>query len=242
MVTRFYLFHSSLILRVSLAGILFISLQVGCETNPPLPAPGSGDEAQTTILKGDVSFLDGYPAMLDNGLVHMVIEIPAGETAKWEVNKQSGAIEWEEAGDSLREVNYLGYPANYGFIPRTLLSETLGGDGDPLDIVQLGNRLPRGSVVACRLIGVMRMVDNGKTDDKLIAVQPVDGWVDVASLADLQLHFPGVTDILSTWFAHYKGGDQVVIRGFEEVDSAESLLREAVASWNKIHATPVQRE
>ena len=53
-------------------------------------------------------------------------------------NKETKQVEIELVNDNPRIINYLGYPANYGMIPETLLSRNNGGDGDPLDIVVLG--------------------------------------------------------------------------------------------------------
>ena len=74
-----------------------------------------------------------------------MIEIPTGTTAKWEVVKPSGELRWEFDQGRPRVVRYLGYPGNYGMIPRTLLPKEEGGDGDPLDVVVLGPAVPRGS-------------------------------------------------------------------------------------------------
>ena len=55
-------------------------------------------------------------------------------------------------------------------IPRTLLPKELGGDGDPLDVLVLGRALPRGSVVETKVLGVLKLLDRGEQDDKILAV------------------------------------------------------------------------
>jgi len=55
-------------------------------------------------------------------------------------------------------------------IPQTLLSKENGGDGDPLDVIILGPSISRGSVVKAHLIGVLKLLDGGEQDDKLIAI------------------------------------------------------------------------
>jgi inorganic pyrophosphatase len=124
-----------------------------------------------------VHFLHGYPAMVGDSLVNVVIEIPTGTLEKWEVNKENGELEWSEINGSKRVVNYLGYPGNYGMIPQTLQDAAVGGDGDPLDILILGPPLTRGSIVECRVIGILRMLDDGELDDKLIAL-PAKGYLE----------------------------------------------------------------
>jgi inorganic pyrophosphatase len=55
-------------------------------------------------------------------------------------------------------------------IPGTFLPTDLGGDCDPLDVIVLGDANSRGEVICARLIGVLRMTDDGEQDDKLISV------------------------------------------------------------------------
>ena len=53
------------------------------------------------------------------------VEIPAGTKQKWQVNKKTGILEWEEKDGKKRVVNFLSYPGNYGFIPQTLSGDNL---------------------------------------------------------------------------------------------------------------------
>ena len=55
-----------------------------------------------------------------------------------------------------RIINYGNYPVNYGMIPKTVLPINLGGDGDPLDAIVLGNPLPRGTVLKAKIIGLLK--------------------------------------------------------------------------------------
>ena len=117
-----------------------------------------------------INLLKDYIALYPDGDVNAVIEIPSGTMDKWELNKSNGQIEWELVNEKPRIVNYIGYPANYGMIPQTLLSKEKGGDGDPLDILVLGPTATRGGIVKCKIIGVLFLMDRGEQDDKLIAV------------------------------------------------------------------------
>lgn len=90
-----------------------------------------------------------------------VIEISKGSKKKYELDKETGLI-------ILSRVLYTStqYPANYGFIPRTL-SE----DGDPLDVLVLcSESLTQLSLVQCYPIGVVEMIDDGELDEKIIAI------------------------------------------------------------------------
>lgn len=90
-----------------------------------------------------------------------VIEISKGSKNKYELDKETGLL-------ILDRILYTSthYPANYGFIPRTYAD-----DGDPLDVLVLcSEELVPLSLVRCYPIGVMSMIDNGKYDEKIIAI------------------------------------------------------------------------
>tara|TARA_R110000850_G_scaffold30630_2_gene84235 strand:+ start:86339 stop:86980 length:642 start_codon:yes stop_codon:yes gene_type:complete len=157
--------------------------------------------------------------------INIVIEIPAGTDQKWEVNKDSGHLEWERIHkDSLRIIKFLPYPANYGFIPQTHLPASAGGDGDPLDVFLLGPAIERGTVVPGRVIGIIRMLDNGEQDDKLIAVSDESHFGKIKSLHELKTNYPGVLEVLTSWLRHYKGNDSMEIQSVEDEKSALDVL------------------
>jgi inorganic pyrophosphatase len=158
-----------------------------------------------------------------DGTANAVIEIPQGTTDKWETDVDSGRLIWELKNGAPRVVKYLGYPANYGMSPRTL-----GGDGDPLDVLVLGKIELRGTIAKARIVGVMRMIDGGDLDDKLIAVVD-DGVFAGKTLADLEAM--GVTAILKTWFESYKGPGEIQVPAFDGAEAAMATLQEAMANY-----------
>jgi inorganic pyrophosphatase len=176
-----------------------------------------------TLIAAGESPVDS-PARNPDGSVNALIEIPAGSNAKWEVRKEDGALAWEIEDGRPRVVQYLAYPANYGMIPRTLLPTEAGGDGDPLDVLVLGPALPRGALVRVQVVGALRLLDGGEFDDKLIAVAEDSPFASVRDLPDLERQFPGVTQILETWFAHYKGVGEIETRGFDGASEANAIL------------------
>ena len=97
--------------------------------------------------------------------INVVIEIPKdAEPVKYEVDKETGAIFVDRILSTPMR-----YPCNYGYVPHTLC-----GDGDPVDVlVILPLPLIPGSVIRCRPVGVLNMVDEAGGDEKLLAV-PVD--------------------------------------------------------------------
>ena len=104
---------------------------------------------------------DIKPSRIKSNDFEVVIEITKGSKKKYELDKETGLIK-------LDRILYTSthYPANYGFIPRTL-----SDDGDPLDVMVLCNETIRPlSLVLCKPIGVILMEDGGKKDEKIIAV------------------------------------------------------------------------
>ncbi len=108
---------------------------------------------------------------------NVVIEIPKGSKVKYELDKPSGLLRVDRILYSS-----VVYPANYGFLPRTYCD-----DGDPLDVLVLGSEpvVPM-AIMEVRAIGLMRMLDGGEADDKIIAVHRHDpafnGYTDIEQL------------------------------------------------------------
>ena len=103
-----------------------------------------------------------------------VIEISAGSQNKFELDKDTGLLRLDRVLNGS-----VMYPTDYGFIPQTLAE-----DNDPLDILLLStNPIPERTLVDCRPIGVLHMIDDGETDDKIVMVPYNDPrWVDIESL------------------------------------------------------------
>jgi inorganic pyrophosphatase len=198
-------------------------------------APGARFIDERTI-EGERNFLSGWEPRTEGGGVRGVVEIPAGRLDKWEVKNEDGLLHWDMKDGKPRVVKYLGYPLNYGMVPRTVLSKERGGDGDPLDMLFLGASIPRGSVVETRVVGVIRLTDSGEKDDKLIAVVQGSPFEGIQDLPDLEANFPGVTKILETWFANYKGPGKMVPGGFAGRAEALALLDQAIADYAGAHA------
>ena len=205
----------ALVLSLSLLGLL----STACENFPARQEPRSAQSAQGA----------GVPSAAES--VPVLVEIPAGTNAKWELDKSSGSLIWEQRNGKPRVVQYLGYPGNYGMIPRTLLPKEQGGDGDPLDVLLLGPALERGAVVSARPIGVLRLLDGGESDDKILAVPFAGPLSDVSSIDELDRRYPGVTSIVSTWFANYKGPDRLQVLGVESSGAARRAIENASRAY-----------
>ena len=122
-----------------------------------------------------------------------VIEIPKGSKQKYEIDESTGLLR-------LDRILYTSthYPANYGFIPRTLAA-----DGDPLDVLVLcSETLVPMCMVQCFPIGILSMKDDNKNDEKIIAVPFKDPQMsDYQDLKDLPPH---VYNEMEHFFSVYK--------------------------------------
>ena len=214
--------------RLDIAATLVLAALLLTVSSCTLPN-GRGNTSSTTPPATDL--IRVAPALVAVDRIHVVVEIPAGTNDKWEVDKGTGALHWERKNGVPRVVQYLAYPGNYGMIPHTALPTAEGGDGDPLDVLLLGPAIERGSVVTARPVAVFRLLDDGERDDKIIAV-PLEGpFSDVRTLADLDAHYRGAREIILTWFANYKGPGRITPVGFEDVDRAVAVVRQASAAF-----------
>jgi len=199
-----------------------------------------------SVLKGEKHFLTGYDPINRDGTVNVVIEIPAGTTAKYETNNKTGMLELEQKNGAPRFVQYLGYPINYGAIPRSVMLKSKGGDGDSVDVLVLGQAVPRGSVVRGRVIGLLSLIDTGEKDDKAVVVMENSPFAKVTSIADLDAKFPGVTTILQTWFTSYKGYGKdgklmLSSAGFKGRAEATKLIGDAILDYENSVTTEADK-
>ena len=155
--------------------------------------------------------------------LYAIIEIPANnDPIKYEIDKESGAL----FGDRFMATPMF-YPANYGYIPHTL-SE----DGDALDVlVVTPYPVVAGSVIRCRVVGLLNMEDDAGIDTKLIAVPH-------AKLSTQYDHVQEYTDLpallikqIEHFFSHYKeleAGKWVKLTGWAGADAARAEVLKAI--------------
>lgn len=151
------------------------------------------------------------------------IEIPKGSKNKYEMDKETGLIRLDRVLSTSVQ-----YPANYGFIPRTLAE-----DKDPLDVLVLCQEtLPASCLVEARPIGVMEMIDDGKVDEKIIAVAVKDMvYSSYKDIKDLPEHI--ILEI-EHFFNIYKTFEDKVtkINGFKSAKEAMLAIRKAKVNFN----------
>lgn len=157
---------------------------------------------------------------------YAVTEIPAGGIIKYETDAKTGFI----VADRFQSMP-VAYPANYGS-----LTQSLGGDNDPLDVIFYTRApLQPGTLIKLRAIGVLKMIDGGEVDDKIVAVptSKIDPtWDDVKSMSDL----PKIEqERLEAFFRVYKqlpdGRKKVELKGFESADVAKNEIKQAFDAY-----------
>ena len=182
-------------------------------------------------LSSGLNYLKDIEPINSDGTVNVVVEIPTGTNEKWEVSKNTGDIEWEFKKGKPRIVKFLGYPTNYGMIPRTLLSKDAGGDGDPLDVILIGSYIERGKVVSGKIIGVLKMLDGGEIDDKLLMIQKDSPLYKATNVEELKEQFPGTLSIIETWFESYNGPGEIKTNGYGSVSDAKKILDKSILEF-----------
>ena len=129
----------------------------------------------------------------------------------------------EHSDGKPRVMHYLGSLGNYGAMPKTL-----SGDGDPLDAIAIGPPAERGTVIAVKVVGLLRCIDSGEGDDKIVAITPASPlYSSVSTAADLERHAPKASEILRTWYQNYKGPGVMACQPFADEHEAARYIDEA---------------
>jgi inorganic pyrophosphatase len=155
---------------------------------------------------------------------NVVIEIPRGSKVKYELDKPTGLLRVDRVLYSS-----VIYPANYGFFPRSYCD-----DGDPLDVLVLGSEpvLPL-TIMQARPIGLIRMLDEGRTDDKIVAVHVHDPAFE--SYTDID-QLPGhVMREMRRFFQDYKvlENKEVDVEKLEGAATAMQVVRDAFRLYRR---------
>ena len=151
-----------------------------------------------------------------------VIEIEKGSKNKYELDKETGLL-------MLDRILYTSthYPANYGFIPRTYAD-----DLDPLDVLVLCSEpIKPLTMVRCYPIGVISMIDNGRYDEKIIAIPYNDPTYN--SYTDINQVPKHIFDEMSHFFRVYKEleGKETAVNEVNDADVAIDIIEKAIDSY-----------
>ena len=156
--------------------------------------------------------------------VNSIIEISKGSKTKYELDKKNGMLKLDRVLFSS-----VFYPANYGFIPKTL-----GEDHDPLDIVVLSQcAIVPMCLVRARVVGVMRMIDHGESDDKIIAV--AEGDMSVSNISNIDELTPHFNSELKHFFEEYKALENktVLVEEFQDADTAKEIITRSIRNYQR---------
>jgi inorganic pyrophosphatase len=164
------------------------------------------------------------PGDYQNGTINTVVEIPQGSRLKVEWDREHAAFMLDRV-----EPQIFAKPCNYGFIP-----QTLDEDGDELDtLIICPEPLATGVWLEAKVIGVMKFVDDGEVDDKIVCV-PADNRDDgnvINSLDDI----PQLVKQLEHHFTHYKDlkkPGSTVVKGWGDVEEAKKIISESIERFN----------
>jgi inorganic pyrophosphatase len=159
-------------------------------------------------------------------VVNALIEIPQGSKSKYEIDKKTGLLKLDRIIYSSFH-----YPVNYGFIP-----QTLGKDGDPLDIlVMCSESIQPLCLVEAFVIGNMQMIDTGLIDDKIIAVAVRDPGVNyITNLEEVPQH---IFKVLKNYFEQYKvlENKKVEINDFQDKEKAFEIINESIQFYKETY-------
>lgn len=184
----------------------------------------------------DIPFVAGDDDIPDRPLLSFVCEIPRGTSAKVEIHKtypHNPLVQDIHKDGSLRYYMYSPAIVNYGAVPQTWEDPSvpdehtgLGGDNDPIDVLQL-NESPcaAGAVQRIRVLGALALIDGGETDWKLLVIDVDDpdapSWTDVADIPPKRL------EEVREWYRMYKTaegkGENEYGLGGEAIDAAAAM-------------------
>ena len=159
--------------------------------------------------------------------IEVVVEIPKGSRNKYEMDHDTGVIRLDRMLFTATQ-----YPADYGFVDRTL-----GEDGDPLDaMILLDEPTFPGCHIRARPVGVFWMTDEAGPDAKVLCVVASDPrWTHITDLPDLPEH---LLNEIGHFFEVYKDlepGKDTAIRGWEGREKAEEAVADAYARLGSGH-------
>jgi inorganic pyrophosphatase len=170
--------------------------------------------------------IDEIPYKENNDTYNFFIEVPAGTNQKWEVNKSNGILEWEEKKGKKRIISFLPYPGNYGFIP-----QTLAGDSDALDIIDLDESQARNSIKKVKILGGLYLEDDKELDLKIIAIGEKSVFNQYDDLLQILLAKPMAIENIKNWFLNYKKPGKIVFFRYLNKQEAINYIENAHLQW-----------
>ena len=159
-----------------------------------------------------------------NGEINVVVEIPAGSNQKIEWDRERACFMLDRIDPTI-----FAKPCNYGFIP-----QTLDEDGDELDVLLVTDQpLTTGVYTTARILGVMKFVDDGEVDDKIICV-PADDRANGDHYQKLEDLPKRLLEQIEFHFNHYKDLKKpgtTHVEKFGDVEEAKQVIADAISRW-----------
>jgi inorganic pyrophosphatase len=157
-----------------------------------------------------------------------VIEVPAGSATKLHYNQQTKKFEAEQQAGKDRIVNFLPYPANFGFIPST---ET-NAQAKPLEVIVIAGSVEAGTVMEVVPVGVLQLETNGELDHKIVAVpaRPSERTVNASDYNSFTADYPAVKAILQQWFVYHNPTAKSRFVGWRN----EQFAEQEIQRWMKL--------
>ena len=162
-----------------------------------------------------------------DGSINVYIEIPAGSNVKYEFDKSQSTLSSDQADNKDRVIDFLPYLGNYGFITGTKMDESVGGDGDALDVLVLSASVTKGSVMRVLPISVILLEDGGEKDHKIIAVpfEESERTINVEKFSTFITRYNAAQFIIQEWFLNYKGLGKIKLLGWKDEQFAYSEIK-----------------
>lgn len=197
----------------------FCLLTVGCGE---FHAPALVEEKQVWnyVNYGELPLTD------PDGRYQAVIEIPAGTNKKVEIDYESNSFVVDKRDGKDRVISFLPYPANYGFIAGTLSDKAEGGDGDAIDVFVIAEQLKTGTVISVEPVAMLKLIDDGEEDFKIIAV-PTDAQMNILGT---QAFDPengrdkAILEIIEKWMLNYDT-DPAKVLGWANKEETVQYIR-----------------
>jgi inorganic pyrophosphatase len=184
------------------------------------------------------------------GVANMVVEIPKGQRAKLEINKNEplNPIKQDVKNGKLRYVAYE-YPFNYGAFPQTWENPGVThpdtkakGDNDPVDVVEIGSQVGKtGEIKQVKILGTYAMIDEGETDWKIVCIDVKDPVAEKLNDAqDIEKVLPGKLKDVFTFLRDYKIPDGKPANTFaynnelKDKAFATAITNETHEEWHKL--------
>lgn len=183
--------------------------------------PNNGKHSINDINSGN------HNSYASNAKFFAVVEIPAGTNKKIEIDKTTGLFNVDQRDGKDRVIEFLPYPANYGFIAGTLSDAAAGGDGDAVDVLVIAEQLKTGTVIAIEPIAMLKLIDDGEEDFKILAV-PAEDRLNVLKLKDLKddpKKEQAIKEIIEKWFLSYDTDPASVIGWADKAETLQYLRK-----------------